>query len=233
MTAVWDMDDGSPEERLVLLAYADHADDTGASIFPAVARVAKKTGLSERSVQRVTRRLEASGMLISEGAGPKGTRRWRIPLPVGGDRLSPLTHKPEGVTPVTPRGDIAVSPNPSLTINKPSLSRPNGRTDPIRLELEEHFCKTTGLPRPKTGTEREKKAAGALWWAPLRETLELGGDVDKAKRLLSEVVKRMKNDRLTISDPNSTIKIARAIAAQVNKANEIPEYIIPPNMRMP
>src|SRR3990167_4651103 len=233
MTAVWDMDDGSPEERLVLLAYADHADDTGASIFPAVARVAKKTGLSERSVQRVTRRLEASGMLISDGAGPKGTRRWRIPLPVGGDRLSPLTHKPEGVTPVTPRGDIAVSPNPSLTIKEPSLSRPNGRTDPVRLELEQHFSSITGIKPPNAKTDAQKKAAGRLWWAPLREMIELGGSLGGAKRLLSEVVRRMKNDRLTFSDPNSTIKIARAIAAQVNKANEIPEYIIPPNMRMP
>lgn len=238
ITAVWDMLGGSPEERLVLLAYADHADDEGASIFPAVARVARKTGLTERSVQRITRRLTSAGLLLPDGSGPKGTRRWRMPLPLGGDGLSPLpdrvTLKTEGVTPATDGGVVPVT-RTVINRQEPSDSRPSGRKsadDALRKSLEAHFSSVTNLPIPKTDTEARRKEAGRLWYAPLRELAELcGWDEAKAKRLVSEVVKRMKNDRLTISDPNSLVKIARSLAAEVNRAAQVPEFLIPPNQR--
>lgn len=51
-------------EQTVALALADWAnDETGAQIFPSVARVARKTKLSERTVQRVVAQLRALGVL--------------------------------------------------------------------------------------------------------------------------------------------------------------------------
>lgn len=124
MAAVWEMD-LAPEEKYVLLCYADHADHDGGSIYPAVAKIAKKTGYSERTVQRITRHLETNGQLIQDGSGPKGTNRWRMPMG-GGDKMSPPisggdTIVAGGVTSMTERGDIAMSPEPSLTIIKPSI----------------------------------------------------------------------------------------------------------------
>ena len=117
MGLVWDLE--LPQsEKFVLLAYADHADHNGDNMFPSVALVAKKTGYSERSVQRTTRSLEEKGFLVANGKGPKGTNKWKYGR---GDKLSGVTNETAGVTPVSPGGDIAMSPEPSLTIKEPSI----------------------------------------------------------------------------------------------------------------
>jgi hypothetical protein len=79
-------------EKYVLLAYADHADQSGRNIFPSVDLVARKTGYSERAVQNSTRRLEENGYLIPDGQGPHGTNRYRIPLQIqnGASKIVPL-----------------------------------------------------------------------------------------------------------------------------------------------
>ena len=68
------------DEKFILLAYADHANDDGGSIFPAVLTVAKKTSYSKRSVQEITRKLQKRGLLLSNGKGRHGTNCWCIPL---------------------------------------------------------------------------------------------------------------------------------------------------------
>ena len=92
MSKVWDIpnDEIGPNEKYVLLAYADHADHEGKSIFPAVETIIKKTGYSERSVQYITRSLEESGYLIPDGQGRKGTNKWYIPLDEGGAKIAPV-----------------------------------------------------------------------------------------------------------------------------------------------
>ena len=117
MGMVWDLD--LPQnEKFVLLAYADHAAHDGTSIFPAVATIAKKTGYKERSVQSITRKLTQKGMLISDGKGKKGTNKWRIPM---GANITPPQSDAEGVQSTTERGAIATAPEPSVTVNEPSL----------------------------------------------------------------------------------------------------------------
>ena len=119
MGLVWDLD--LPQNlKFVLLAYADHSDHSGRNIFPAVASIAKKTGYSERSVQRITRELESLGYLIADGGQDGGsgiTARWYIPK--NGDKLTPFKkgdNLSERVTFATKKGDTAMSPESSLTI---------------------------------------------------------------------------------------------------------------------
>ena len=81
-----------PSHKYVLAAYADHADHNGKSIYPAVHTIAKKTGLDDRTVQRLTNDLEAIGLLVEDGQGPKGTNKWYLPYNEGGGRLSPRQH---------------------------------------------------------------------------------------------------------------------------------------------
>lgn len=115
---VWDLEcpkkygelEFKPSHKYVLVAYADHADHNGKNIWPAVRTIAKKTGLDERSIQRLTRDLESMGMLIEDGTGPRGTNRWSLPYDEGGDKLSPLTNcqgdkKPKSLGDI-PSGDI-------------------------------------------------------------------------------------------------------------------------------
>ncbi len=137
---VWDMD-LPRDEKYLLLAYADHADHDGRGIYPSVDLLTRKTGYSKRSVQRITRQLEAAGLLLPDGKGPHGIRRWRIDLGhAGGAKLAPLGVTPvalegcqierEGVTPVALRGAIAMAPKPSLTVTK---------TEPSE-EKQTHTC---------------------------------------------------------------------------------------------
>lgn len=77
MGAVWDTV-MSPNEKLVLLAYADHADHKGNNIFPSIKLISSKTGYSERQVQRITKLLEQKGYLVTDGVGPYSTNKWKL-----------------------------------------------------------------------------------------------------------------------------------------------------------
>ncbi len=125
MGLVWDLKI-SREEKFILLAYADHADHEGGSIYPKVSTIAEKTGYSKRSVQRITRLLEDSGYLVAV-SGQKGgvgiTAHWHIPMK--DDKIAPISKGDnsgsERVTLTTKKGDTAMSPDPSLTIINPSM----------------------------------------------------------------------------------------------------------------
>jgi len=64
-------------------------------------------------------------------------------------------------------------------------------------------------------TEKQRKAAGVEWWNPLREIAELTGwDERRGCSLIRLTVIRMRTDNLTISSPQSIIKVARSIVAE-------------------
>jgi hypothetical protein len=99
-----------PSHKYVLIAYADHADHNGKNIYPAVPTIAKKTGLDDRTVQRITHDLVTIGFLVGDGVGPRGTKKWHLPYNDGGDKLSPVTNcrgdKSEDSLGDIPSGDI-------------------------------------------------------------------------------------------------------------------------------
>ena len=150
MSYVFDLDI-PPHEKFVLLAYADHADHDGGSVYPSIATIARKTSMSERTVQRITRALEEKGYLIPCG-GQKGGRNisahWSIPM-IKGDNMTPIIET-ERVTPVTERvtsmhkrvtpmvikGDTAMSPEPSLTIKNHQLTINNNNNVFRKYESE-------------------------------------------------------------------------------------------------
>lgn len=133
MSLVFEHYHGQGGERCLALALADCANDSGASIWPGIERMARYSKQSERSVQRQLRAMEASGWLqcTQPSAGGKGrTNQYRInpgwifdPInwKPNGDKMSPLQEAeprhscvtvspPQTVTSATPNGDIAVSP---------------------------------------------------------------------------------------------------------------------------
>jgi len=113
------------------------------------------------------------------------------------------------------------SPSPSHTPENgdasappPARSRQPSEKDLARKALEEHFVAVTGLPSPKQDTEADRRAAGSQWWKPLRIILDLArGDVATGKRLIDQSVRKLRDGELTIADPNSILKTARAISA--------------------
>ncbi len=205
----------SPTERFVLLALVDHADSEGENIYPSIASVCRKTGLSERTVQGAIKSLVASGVLELDGRGKKMTNKYRyIPAPPAppqemhpaDDRAKPET-PPQEMHP-TPAGDAPESSVNHHIKPKPSNTRPK---DEIRKFAQTEFEKLTALPIPKRASE-----AGELWWHPLREICELSEwEPARIEQIIGESVQRLRKGKLTISSPKSILNTARALKGEL------------------
>jgi len=96
--------------------------------------------------------------------------------------------------------DTASAPRPRASSGK----------NAIRKALEEHFVRTTKLPRPPMATASQKRAAGRRWWAPLTRMAELTDwNLTQGIRLIDEARKRLEG--LTVSAPESLLKTAEGI----------------------
>lgn len=97
------------EMKFVAVVYADHAWQDGTHAYPSVKTVATETGFSERTVQRLLRRLERLGLLVPDGKGPRGTTNYKFPLEDAGDDGARLVLRPalggDRLTPQAPGGD--------------------------------------------------------------------------------------------------------------------------------
>lgn len=115
MTWVWEHSQAEGLARLVLLAIADSADDTGANAWPSVATIASKCKVSERTVQRVVQALAASGQLVVDwNAGPHGTNRFRVVM-------TPTVSHPSGLDDTPTAGHAEAD---DLTTDPPTGSHP-------------------------------------------------------------------------------------------------------------
>jgi hypothetical protein len=125
MAAVWEQSEAEGNDRLILLALADHADDETWSCWPSIARLAQKTRVSGRTVQRCLRKLEEIGEVATEARGGTASNREMRPnrytITLGTPRQSdtPVNLTP-GDTCVRGPGDnrvttpvTTVSPEPS------------------------------------------------------------------------------------------------------------------------
>ena len=97
--------------KYILLAYADHADHEGRSIYPSDALVAWKTGYSERQVIRIRLALIEKKIMLRDGTSPFRTQMYRIDV----DAL--------------PKRDA---------FQGPKRGRPATKTDPESTELPEN-----------------------------------------------------------------------------------------------
>jgi len=110
MKAVWDRQDLSSTQKLVLLSLADWANDEGLC-WPSIDRLAIKTSMAGRSVQRIIRDLESMGFVRRDEVPGKGNRYWvLIPL----TECHPCHSVIPPLTESHPTPDT-VSPNTSIT----------------------------------------------------------------------------------------------------------------------
>jgi hypothetical protein len=146
-----------PSHKYVLIAYADHADHNGKNIWPAVPTIAKKTGLDDRTIQRLTGDLVTIGLLIEDGTGPRGTNKWKLPYNPGGDKLTPLTNcrgdnSPESLGDI-PSGDI-----PSGDKLTPELKEPEHNT----LTIWEKFGESIYSQMPRSSFDEYIKPSKVI-----------------------------------------------------------------------
>lgn len=151
MSAVWELD-LSQTEKLVLLAFADHADDAG-QCWPSLVRVAWKSGLGHRQVQRTVRQLVGKKLLeVAAGKfGGRGTSVTYRVHPEKGVKLAPFdnyrrlflsrkggSRDAKRTTCMAEKGDIALSPEPSTTISE-LVENPSPELTDLLLSLQREF----------------------------------------------------------------------------------------------
>lgn len=134
MSAVFDLDLPS-SEKLVLLAMADHARDDGTGCYPSVDRLARKSSLSRRGVQKIARRLEQAG-LIEPSKVSRGRRstEYRITL----DNREPRSLFPptQPRTPGHPTANLSASNRePGSPESSGTVIEPSGSQNPAAMPL--------------------------------------------------------------------------------------------------
>jgi hypothetical protein len=137
MSQVWANSKHKGSTLVLLLAIADFADDEGYA-YPAVQTLSHKCRMSERNTRYTLRALVDSGeLLIKRGAGQRGANLYRVTvernLPlfdqqstgakIAPAKIAPATGGIEGVQPASEGAAIAIAPEPSVNISKPSGAR--------------------------------------------------------------------------------------------------------------
>lgn len=192
-------------EREVLLVFCDHANDDGYNARPSIARIAWKTDISERHIKRIVQELVRKAALrITREASHVEPTTYRVVLTVyppkppftfkkRGDTASPLqialgvTSETSGVTFEAGRGDIAMSPKPSVQPSvQPSSSfsscadgAASADDDGDKAKEISLFLADRGINEPTRGDLAAKFAGlkdGYLWLI-----LEYGRCMDPAK----------------------------------------------------
>ena len=100
-------------QKFVLLALCEKADNDGTNAWPSVATLARYAECSERTVQRCLGELKAKEWIaVTRRATAVKPAVYSINIGRFTEGCHPVTPK---ATPVTPRGDRAMSPDPSST----------------------------------------------------------------------------------------------------------------------
>ena len=196
MSAVWEIDGIDSTECLVLIALADHADDAG-RCYPSIARLAKRTKLSDRGVQKVVYRLVDKGFLtVHPCAGQGGANLYVVTSTPTVPVVSVVNHvHPEPRSPRTtfttppnhvPKTPEPRSPKPSGTVIEPSVDKT--KLDPVEILASivtddaaksfTDFRKKIRKPLTATGAKRLSKA--------LAEISAQGGDPSDALAMAEE-----------------------------------------------
>ncbi len=119
--------------KIVLLAFADHANGEGQSTYPSYSLLEIKTGLSRQGLADTIEALRQNEFLIPEGRTGAGTISYRINLGKLADKVvKPLDyHQSSGLT----GGSQATRLKPSIN---PSEGGLGGESDPVMNALDRY-----------------------------------------------------------------------------------------------
>jgi len=231
----------------VYCALAKYADNDTRESWPSHKTIADLIGTSSRSVKTYINKLASFGLVeVEERFDVDGRRtsnlyiltppeKWKEVPPTGQEMPIPQAAEiPRMGTP----GAYELDSFELDSVNYSSESRDsdstadadgnNGSGPPSKRELQQavvkevtaHFEQVTKLEQP---TARENKSGLTQWYNSIREICSKSDwDPLEAIRVVDEALHRL--DGLTLSDPHSIIKTARAIIAEKRRASAKPKY---------
>ncbi len=147
MSRVWESDLLS-SDKFILLAFADHSDDSG-YCYPSLHRVAWKCGVSKDTIRRAIARLVFKGIvtIVRPGTGRGHTTLYRISTEKGSN-LQPLFLK--GSHPATERVAPEAIKGSTLVIRESSVLEPS--YNPTASPFSENY-----FQHPRYGEARRKR----------------------------------------------------------------------------
>ena len=105
------------ELKFTALAYANFANANGENMYPSKETIAQITGYHERSIIRYRNELVRINILIPDGIGRKGTKKYKFSQSlIGGDTQSPHDKRGDSPSGDNPSGDTQ-SPEPNKPFN--------------------------------------------------------------------------------------------------------------------
>ncbi len=183
-----------PTERLVMLALADHADDSG-ECYPSMQRLMQRTGLTDRAIQNNVKRLVDAGYLsVETGGGRRQSNLYRLHL--NPERRSENPERSSPFLVVETPNEVRKTPNevraePSRTIkNRQEPSKGARDAAEVRAALEEQASPAAvasfmAYRRARKGGALTVTAAKRLA-KNLRVICDGGGDPDDALGMAEE-----------------------------------------------
>ena len=162
MTKVWERQDLSSGQKLVLLAFADWANDEG-YCWPSINQIAIKSSMTDRSVQRLLRQLEDMQFIRREVVNGKGNRYW-VMLPETECHPRQIVTPPPTQSHPTPD---TVSPNTSKTHQRTVKSNIPAKPECVSDEVWIDFLdlrKAKRAPLSNTALEAIEREAEKAGW---------------------------------------------------------------------
>lgn len=150
-------------------------------------------------IQKWVNPREYSGKVYNDGNNEEGTQS-SAPLK-GNEGAHQGAH--QGAHPVY-RNMRTLYPYSVINTHSPQSGDGEGGGQPPspRAAVEEAFARVTGIPMPPR--DKGLKASAKRWWYPLDRMLAMcGDDVGRTVQLINQAVAHMRNEKLTISAPQS------------------------------
>lgn len=163
MTAVWDAQRYEAGTLLVLLAMADYANDEDRTCHPSLGRLAEKSRLSRRQVQRIMDRLKTDGVITPVGEHPVRNGSPIIIYRINTDALSKGDiddNKCDTMSPldVGNVANVTLKCDTHVTPGVTPMSH-----DPLEGPLEDPSVEEGGTAAPSPAAAPAETAA---WWEP-------------------------------------------------------------------
>lgn len=189
MSAVFESEVLGPTERLIMLALADHADDTG-RCYPSISRLCQRTGLGERAIQNNIKALVSKGYVTIVPNAGQGLANLYFVTATPAPDAPPHEMRPRTKCASTPASRSKTpapdAPKPSGTIIEPSSSKRGAQPIDILAEVVSadaaasfaSFRRQTKKPLTATAARRLRGA--------LLEIKAQGGDPDDALGMAEE-----------------------------------------------
>lgn len=206
MSAVWERQDITPTQKLVLLAFADWANDEGLC-WPSIERVCVKSSLTRRTVQVAIRDLSEMGLLVQEKSTGRSCKYW---ITLGAQEMHPCSSSAPEAQEKRPRG-AGDAPNTSYTHQltvKEDMSSDDDLTVDDVVEVWNDMAEQCGLAKVVKLTEvRRKKIKARIKEYSVDDWSKAMNAIYNSKFLRGENDRGWKADFDFLLEPSKFIKL--------------------------